>query len=79
MQEVSRRNFLKGAGVVAAGAAVAGLAGCSTGQNEAGQAAVADDVQWDAETDYVIVGMGAAGLSAAVTCYDEGLGECIVL
>lgn len=81
MQEVSRRSFLKGATIAAAGAAVAGLAGCSANADDAPAQAqdTASNVEWAAETDYVIVGTGAAGLCAAVACYDEGLGEAIVL
>lgn len=84
MQDVTRRNFLRGAGLMAATTAVAGLAGCAGNTEEPADEALsstsaADATDWAAEADYIIVGTGAAGLSAAVACYDEGLGDCIVL
>ena len=32
-----------------------------------------DDVQWDETVDVVVLGSGAAGMSAALTCHFEGL------
>ena len=61
---VSRRNLLKGAamGAVAMGA-VTGTALAD---------APAADVQWDAEYDVVVLGLGGAGANAAVAAYEEG-------
>lgn len=65
--DISRRNFLKGA---AAGAA--GIAGMSV----LGPAAMAEiqakPIEWDYETDVVVVGLGGAGASAAIEAYDNG-------
>lgn len=69
--DVSRRGFVKGSLVVAA-SAVAGLGAQAA-------AAQAEEASWDAETDTVIVGMGFAGLSAAITDKNESLGDILVL
>lgn len=84
MEQVTRRNFLKSASIVAAGAAVVGLAGCSSSdapaaEQELGAMPETGAVEWAGEADFIIVGSGAAGLAAAITCYDEGLGDAIVL
>ncbi len=78
----SRRAFLKTATVALGGAAVAGLAGCApaaeTPAND--KAASVDEVQWDEETDVIVVGGGLAGLAAAVTVATEGNGaKCLLL
>ena len=68
--QVTRREFIKVAAVGTAGMAAAGsLAGCSV--PEAGVSAV-QPMTWDEEADVVIVGTGAAGLSAAVEAADNG-------
>ena len=62
---ISRREFIKGAGLL--GATAAGstlLAGCGTTS--------AASVAWDRETDVVVVGSGAAGGPAAVVAHDTG-------
>ena len=41
--------------------------------------AASEDIAWEAEADVVIVGAGAAGLSALTTIYYEGLGTGLVL
>ena len=68
-ESITRRNFVVGA----AAATVACAAGVG--------AAVADEAQtaWDAEADIVIVGCGGAGISAAITAADEGLGSTLLL
>ncbi len=72
---VSRRSFvLTAAGLTLA----AGEAACLRNPALA-EAAETDGIAWEAEADYVIVGTGAAGLSAAATCGLEGLGDAIVL
>ena len=68
---ISRREFIKGAGLL--GATAAGstlLAGCGTTS--------AASVTWDRETDVVIVGYGGAGAVAAIAARDAGA-EVIVL
>ena len=72
MQNVSRRNFVKAAGV-AAGAAL-GTAGVAA----ASEAAPAE-VAFDEEFDIVIVGAGLAGAAAAVTAATEGEGVSVLL
>jgi len=76
MTKLSRRNFLKGAGLAVAGAAAAGaLAGCSSSQPKT---AVGLPESWDEEADIVIVGYGGAGVVASITALDNGC-SCIVL
>lgn len=71
---LGRRDFLKGAAVAAAGAAVMGMAGCS----EAGSASAAagkravEPEAWDAETDVVVMGYGFAGQAAAISAAAAG-------
>ncbi|MDR3052284.1 MAG: FAD-dependent oxidoreductase [Coriobacteriales bacterium] len=72
---LSRRNFLMGAGVVAAGAAAAGLAGCT---NEApangdGASTDAEGITWDYVADVIVVGTGPAGLSCAAAAAEAGI------
>ncbi|HIY82426.1 MAG TPA: FAD-dependent oxidoreductase [Candidatus Rubneribacter avistercoris] len=68
-QGMSRRSFLKGAGVGAAGllgaAAIGGCAGQASG-------ASASKESWDQETDVIVVGTGAAGVAAAMTALEAG-------
>ena len=69
---VTRRGMVKGAGVAAAGV-VAGCAGVGV--------AHADESwmpQWDYEADLVVLGLGAAGASAAITAADAGLKVIVV-
>jgi len=66
--QISRRDFIKAAGVGAAAVAVMGgatgaLTSCTSG---------AASVKWDFETDVVVVGSGAAASAAAVAAYDQG-------
>lgn len=77
---LSRRQFFQGAGVLAAGAAVAGtsmgLVGCAEAKSES-----ADYLpdSWDYETDIAVVGFGGAGAAAAITAVNENLGDVLVL
>lgn len=69
-QKLSRRSFI-GMGAVAAMAAGAGLAGCAPQAGSEGDggnlaATGAADIQWDKETDVVVVGFGGAGSAAAI-------------
>lgn len=72
----SRRNFLKG--VTAAGALAAfGLAGCApktTSEMAATGTAASNaaDVNWDEETEVLVVGSGYAGLAAAYEAAKAG-------
>ena len=68
-ETITRRGFV--AGAAAATVACAACVG----------AAVADEAQtaWDDEADIVIVGCGGAGISAAITAADEGLGSTLLL
>ncbi|MDR0514884.1 MAG: FAD-binding protein [Coriobacteriaceae bacterium] len=78
---VSRRSFIKGAGLAAgavAGASLAasaalGLGGCSTG-GTAGSAsgAVVPETVWDQEADVVVVGFGGAGACASIEAANAG-------
>ncbi|MBI4301921.1 MAG: FAD-dependent oxidoreductase [Chloroflexi bacterium] len=65
---ISRRDFLKAAGV--GGAAVAVLGGGATYLVSAVRKE--EEVTWDREADVVVVGSGAAGSAAAVTAHHEG-------
>ncbi len=65
---VSRRGFVAGAAAATA-AAVVGAAGAGAAEAQA----------WDTEADIVIVGCGGAGISAAITAVDEGLGSILLL
>lgn len=70
-ESISRRSFVTTA--VTATAAAAACAGAST------IARAEETAQWDAEADIVIVGCGGAGISAAITAADEGLGSTLLL
>ena len=74
--ELNRRQFLKGAALAGSAAALAGLAGCSSGG--AAPAASSDEIDWAEETDVVIVGAGGGGLAAAVEVIGAGK-EAIVV
>ncbi len=66
---ITRRGFVKGAVVGAAGLASAGaLASCAP----AAPPAPGVPEKWDKETDVVVVGYGGAGAATAITAYDEG-------
>lgn len=76
-KSLSRRGFLAGTGLLAAGAA-ASMVGCSSvDKSELGADYLPE--KWDYETDVVIVGYGGAGAAAAITMASEGLGEFIVI
>ena len=38
-----------------------------------------NEVQWDETVDVVVLGSGAAGMSAALTCHFEGLRALLLL
>ena len=65
---LSRRSFLKGAGIGAAGLLGAtALSACAEGAS-----AQTADGSWDQETDVVVVGTGAAGVAAAMEALEAG-------
>ncbi|MDR0514315.1 MAG: FAD-dependent oxidoreductase [Coriobacteriaceae bacterium] len=76
---VSRRDFLKGAGLAGSvmGAALL-IPGCANGAQAAtdgNDAAVTDwwlPEKWDRETDVIVVGTGDAGSPAAIRAFDAG-------
>lgn len=82
--EVSRRSFLKSAGIGAISAAAAmGLGACASpkSKSSSGTSGTVDaaNVKWDETFDVVIVGAGIAGLAAAATVATEGNGaKCLV-
>ena len=59
-KNISRRSFLKGAAIGAAGLTVAS-AGVKLQESKAEEA-----IAWDAEYDVVVLGYGGAGANAAV-------------
>lgn len=72
---ISRRGFVRAGGLAAAGAAIASTAGVAT----ADEASSALPESWDAEADIVVIGMGAAGLSAAIAAKLDGIDDILVL
>jgi len=68
--KISRRDFVKGAGLVIGGAAALGVGGITlTGCGEK-KPWLPD--KWDYEADVVVVGFGAAGAPAAICAHDDG-------
>lgn len=88
MKELSRRGFLTAAAVTAAGAAVAGMAGCSpkdTGEQKKEEAVqtrwswetkpepIADgDIAETIDTEICIIGLGSSGTTAALAAAQSG-------
>lgn len=73
--ELSRRTFLKGATIASLGAlGTAGLAGCTAEKEKA-----ADEITWNEEADFVILGFGAAGMGAAKRAAVDNGASAIVL
>ena len=76
---LSRRGFLKGGTLAAAGLALAGLAGCSGGgETKQGPNGNLPET-WDQEADVVVIGLGAAGLSAAIAAKMDGAERVVAL
>ena len=65
-KKISRRSFLKGAAVGAAGLTMAGV-GLTAPHAKAEEA-----IAWDEEYDVVVLGYGGAGANAAVAAYENG-------
>ncbi|MDR1422483.1 MAG: FAD-binding protein [Coriobacteriales bacterium] len=74
---VSRRGFLKTAGILAAGTAFASTTACADSGDQ--QTPEWLPGTWEREADIVIVGMGSAGLGATIASLTEDLGEVLVL
>ena len=62
MSNITRRHLVEGAALGAAALGTASLTG----------AALADEQAFDEEYDVVVLGMGAAGMNAAIAAYEEG-------
>ena len=77
-ESLSRRNFLKGAGAIAAGTAALGATSVAFADETTDHTAVGLPDTWDYETDVVIVGYGGAGAVTAITAADDGA-EVILL
>lgn len=76
---VSRRSFLKGAGVAAAAVAgSAALAGCASGSTGAASGDWMPK-SWDYECDLLVVGYGGAGMWASLIGADECGQQVLVL
>lgn len=80
----SRRTFLKASAACGIGALGAGfLAGCGGGGQQADSggatgAAMLEDIAWDGAFDVVVVGLGAAGASAAIAAAESGASVLVV-
>jgi FAD binding domain-containing protein len=76
-KEISRREFVRGAGLGAAG--LAGAAALPALQAQAPQASASDvPAQWDLEADVVVIGSGATGLPACIRARDGGASVIVV-
>lgn len=79
--DVSRRNFLKGAGVAGVATAAIALAGCSTAPAGAAASTGAfegETLSASQETDVLIIGSGLAGLVAGIRCRENGVNTLLV-
>ena len=68
---VNRRQFVAGAAAAAAMGSIAGIASASATE-ATGTAPFETTVDWDAEYDVVVVGLGGAGCATAITAADLG-------
>lgn len=68
MKNISRRSFLKGGVAMGALAAMGGATIASAEETYT----YADTIKWDAQYDVVVLGMGFAGMTAAMTAADNG-------
>ena len=68
MKNLSRRSFLKGSVAMGALAAMGGASLASAEETYT----YADTIKWDAQYDVVVLGMGFAGMNAAMTAADAG-------
>lgn len=80
---ISRRGLLGGAAALGIGAAVAGagaLSGCSpssSGSSSSDYVVGYGEINWDYETDLLVVGSGTV-LGAAMTALDEGVNVMVI-
>lgn len=72
LNPLSRRTFVKGATLGAATLGMTAAAGALASEPTAPGATYADTIVWDAEYDVVVLGMGFAGMAAALAAADEG-------
>ena len=77
--KLTRRSFIGGAALAAAGVAATGLTACAA-PKQASTDASASSGEWDDEFDIVVCGGGIAGLASAITVATEGDGAtCLLL
>ncbi len=89
--EVSRRNFVMGAGAVVSAAAIAGLAGCSSEESSAAEGETSETTETTTDTstediepsstidcDICVVGAGLSGLVAAVQAAEDGVNVVVL-
>jgi succinate dehydrogenase/fumarate reductase flavoprotein subunit len=71
--QFTRRNFIKAAGI---GAGVAAIASLSPGQAKA----ISPDqvLEWNYETDVVVIGTGFAGQVSAISAHDKGVSVLMI-
>ena len=75
-KEISRRNFVRGAGISAA--ALVGGSAIPASTLQAQQNTSNQPQQWDLEADVVVIGAGPTGLPAAIRARDAGASVIIV-
>lgn len=76
---LSRRSFLKNAGVLGSTAAVAGvLSACAPSEGSAPALASSSEIAWDKEVDFVVVGTGTA-IFGAFAALDGGAESVVLL
>ena len=88
MEKISRKSFVKGAlglgltgvlaGCASSASSTAASASSTAAPAEKKEFTFADTVRWDAQSDVVFMGMGAAGMVAAKTAADNGAKVVIV-
>ena len=77
-KEISRRSFLQGAAAISA-AGVVGFVASPTQEAQAAETPPWLPTEWADEADVIVVGIGGAGLGAAIEGIDKGLGDILVL
>ena len=70
MEELSRRRFLTGSAALAGVASLGALGACSEPVEDS--AGGTDNLEWDEETDVVVIGFGGAGSTAAIGAANAG-------
>ena len=72
--DMSRRNFLKGAAAGTLGVATVGTAGLAAGWGPSGRKSTSfeNGIPWNAQYDVVVLGLGFAGGAAAIAAADAG-------